>query len=40
MKENERIKIGLLGGEMEKDVLTFMKDIGLDFTAVKRRYLH
>lgn len=40
MKESERIKIGLPSGELQKDVIQFMKEIGLDFETVPRRYLH
>lgn len=40
MKESERLKIALPSGELQKDTLQFMRDIGLDFAAVDRRYLH
>ena len=40
MKENERLRFALPSGELEKDTLDFMKRIGLEFTAVDRRYLH
>lgn len=40
MKENERLKMAVPSGELEKDVLDFMRTIGLEFTAINRRYLH
>lgn len=40
MKENERLRIALPSGELEKDVLTYMQYLGLDFAAIDRRYLH
>lgn len=40
MKESERLKIAIPSGELEKDVLGFIKDIGLDYAAYDRRYLH
>lgn len=38
--EKERLKIAIPSGQLEKDVLQFLRGIGLDFTAVPRRYLH
>jgi len=40
MKETERVKIALPSGELQRDVEGFMNTIGMDFTAVPRRYLH
>lgn len=39
MKEIERLKIALPSGELEKNVLGFVQDIGLNFTSIDRRYL-
>lgn len=40
MKETERTTIGL-GGEFDKDVLSFMRTVvGMKFAARDRRYLH
>lgn len=36
---NERLKIGLPTGELEKDVLSFAKTIGLNFPEPGRKYL-
>lgn len=38
--KKERLKIAIPSGELEKDVLQFLRDIGLNFTAIPRRYLH
>lgn len=38
--ERERVRMALPGGEMENDTLQFMRNIGLEFNAVDRRYLH
>lgn len=35
---NERLKIALPSGELESDVLGFMKNIGLEFNRIDRRY--
>ncbi len=40
MIESERTRILIPGGEIEGDVINFLRAIGLDFTAVNRRYLH
>ncbi len=41
MKETyERTRIALPSGELEKDVTQFMRDIGLEFAASDKRYLH
>lgn len=39
MKENERLTIALPSGELQEDVIGFMKNIGLDFTVIDRRLL-
>ena len=40
MKETERTTIGL-GGEFDKDVLSFMRDVvGMKFTACDKQFLH
>ena len=40
--ENDRIRIALPGGELQKTVLNFVQKSGLEFTAVgnDKRYLH
>ena len=40
MTEKERLRFAIPGGELEGDVLNFMKNIGLEFTVIDRRYLH
>lgn len=40
MKENERLRMVIPGGELEENVISFLKAIGLDFTVIPRRYLH
>ena len=41
MKESyERTRIALPSGELEKDVMRFLRGIGLEFAASDKRYLH
>jgi hypothetical protein len=40
MIEEKRIQIEIPGGELEKNVFTFFEGLGLECTAVDRRYLH
>lgn len=40
MTKSEKVSIALPGGELERDMIRFLTDVGFDLTAVNQRYLH